>query len=134
MNSQTINKLIRLILIISFLILSTHIIYQWLTKETVKPDALFCISFLFGIMINYFTWDNNEANDKVKEHVIRYSSRINYILLILVIFIVILVTEFPIHSVSEIQNIPLVIVLCLAIIILPTVEFILSRKYRKNNH
>ena len=67
--------------------------------------------------------------DELEKLITLKSSKISYYILLIFMFIVLVVSEGAIRL-NEVQNIPLVIVIGLALITLPITEFFVLKKYQ----
>lgn len=109
-------------------------IYEWITKDLINASTIFYLFLGVGFLFHSLTWGEMEGKhegkkDELEKHITLLSSKISYYLLILLMVIVLIISE-RVTAMNDIQNIPLVIVIGLAWVILPVTEFVVSKKYR----
>ncbi|MBU8878886.1 hypothetical protein BGM26_07795 [Bacillus sp. FJAT-29790] len=109
-------------------------VYEWITKEMINASTLFFVFLGIGFFFQSITWGEMEGKhegekDELEKHITLTSSKISYYLLLLLMLIVLVVSE-RVTAMNDIKNIPLVIVIGLALITMPITEFVVSKKYR----
>ncbi|GIN87632.1 hypothetical protein J6TS2_40180 [Heyndrickxia sporothermodurans] len=109
-------------------------IYEWITKEIINASTLFFLFLGIGFFFQSITWGEMEGKhegekDELDKHITLLSSKISYYLLLFLMIIVLGVSE-RVTAMNDIRNIPLVIVIGLALITMPITEFVVSKKYR----
>lgn len=88
--------------------------------------AILVMAFLSSLTWGSSSEDGISPDEELGQKITETSSKISYHLLLLFIFIVVAVEQ----SVTGAINISILIVLALAMITLPFVQFIVARKYR----
>lgn len=109
-------------------------IYEWIVKDMVNASTIFFVFLGIGFFFNSTTWGDMNGKhegkkDELEKLVTLKSSKISYYLLLILMLIVLVLSEGVI-ALNDIQNIPLVIVIGLAIITLPITEFFVLKKYQ----
>ncbi|MEY9972147.1 hypothetical protein ABH966_002521 [Lysinibacillus sp. RC46] len=109
-------------------------IYEWFTKEIINATTLFFVFLGVGFLFQSLTWGEMDGKyerekDELEKHITLLSSKISYYLLLILMIIVLVVSE-KVIAMNDIKNIPLVIVIGLALITMPITEFVVSKKYR----
>ncbi|GIP31527.1 hypothetical protein [Paenibacillus sp. J2TS4] len=105
-------------------------LYKYLRDEMLGFSDWIAIPLLLIFFFNTLTWNSEEEQKDERGQLITYkSAKIGYFALLILIFIVFVIVEFPMKN-QPIQNYPLFIVLCAAIVILPVCEWIVSRRHR----
>jgi hypothetical protein len=107
-------------------------VYKWYAKMIFDGYAIFYISLIIAYLFNYLTWgnvDGPEGSDEMNEHIIRYSAKISYYVLIAILVVLIIAANGLTTNVKA-ENMPLWLALCAAVFVMPVVEFLVSRRYR----
>lgn len=109
-------------------------IYEWLVKGTINASTIFFVFLGIGFFFHSITWGDMNGKyegekDELEKLVTLKSSKISYYILLILMIIVLVLSE-RVTALNDIQNIPLVIVIGLAIITLPITEFLILKKYQ----
>jgi len=109
-------------------------IYEWISNEVIRATTLFYVFLGICFLFQSLTWGEIDGKyegkkDELEKHITLLSSKISYFLLLLLMIVVLFVSE-RVTAMDDIKNIPLVIVIGLALITMPITEFIVSKKYR----
>ncbi|KGA96721.1 hypothetical protein AJ85_00945 [Alkalihalobacillus alcalophilus ATCC 27647 = CGMCC 1.3604] len=107
-------------------------IYKILTDKEVGFNEIITFSILFAMFFSTITWGGEKEKDGIlqKEElgkkITEQSSKISYLILVVLILIAVYVD----HLISDTYNIFLLGILGVAMVLLPLVEFLVSRKYQ----
>ncbi|KYG26067.1 hypothetical protein [Alkalihalobacillus trypoxylicola] len=109
-------------------------LYEWLAKNLINASTIFFLFLGIAFLFQSLTWGDLEGKeegkkDELEKHITFLSSKISYFLLLSLMVIVLAVSE-RVVALNDIQNIPLVVVIGLALITMPITEFFVSKKYR----
>lgn len=130
----TVKKVSLICSLVLFTAIGGYGIYEWITKEIINASTLFFLFLGIGFFFQSITWGEMEGKhegekDELDKHITLLSSKISYYLLLFLMIIVLVVSE-RVTAMNDIRNIPLVIVIGLALITMPITEFVVSKKYR----
>ncbi|WLR42256.1 hypothetical protein LC087_16215 [Bacillus carboniphilus] len=115
-----------------FIIVGGHSLYRWIKYGIIEGGSLFISFVILSWFFNILTWgDHNGGNDKdeLGEHITKQSAKVSYFVLMILASLVLFISEGE-SNLNNIENIPLLIVVCLTFVTLPITEFIYSKKYR----
>jgi len=100
---------------------------QFLTK-----GSLLMLAILIGGGIQLYTWRNDERakKDERGKHIVQQSSVWGYRIMTVALFILWFMDRRMYHSENEFGNPFLFVALCLALILLPMLQLITSRRYQ----
>lgn len=75
---------------------------------------------------------SKESKDEMGQQITYKSFKIGYFVLVIIMFILLIYSEgfSTLYSLDNIQNLPLFIALCSSFIVIPLVEFIVSKRYQ----
>lgn len=109
-------------------------LYEWFAKDVINASTLFFVSMGIYFFFQSITWGDMDGKhegekDEMEKHITLLSSKVSYFLLLFLMIIVLVVSEKA-APMNDMKNIPLVIVIGLAVITLPITEFVVSKKYR----
>ncbi len=109
-------------------------IYEWIVKDTINASTIFFTFLGVGFLFQSITWGEMEGKhegkkDELEKHITLLSSKVSYYILLILMIIVLILSE-RVTAMNDIENIPLVIVIGLAFVTLPIIEFFISMKYR----
>ncbi|MFC0211722.1 hypothetical protein ACFFK0_04510 [Paenibacillus chartarius] len=105
--------------------------YKVLTGQPLSLSDLITMPVVLIGFFSAMTWGSlEEETDELGRHITYRSSQAGYFVLTALILIVFVAVEFPAAGSQPIRNVPLFIVFCASMVILPVTEFIVSRKYR----
>lgn len=109
-------------------------LYEWFAKDVVNISAIFFVSSGIYFFFQSITWgemDGKHEADKdvMEKHITLLSSKVSYFVLLILMIIVLIVSEKAVPM-NDIKNVPLVIVIGLALITLPITEYVVAKKYR----
>ena len=109
-------------------------VYELITEKSLNASTLFYVFLGISFLFQSITWGEmdgkHEGNkDELEKHITLKSSKISYYLLLLLMIVVLVVSE-KVTSMNDIKNIPLVIVIGLALITMPITEYVVSKKYK----
>ena len=109
-------------------------VYEWITEKSLNASTLFYVFLGISLLFQSITWGGMDGKhegkkDELEKHITLKSSKISYYLLLLLMIVVLFVSEKG-TSMNDIKNIPLVIVIGLALITMPITEYVVSKKYR----
>ena len=129
---MNIKKIIIAITGIATLIVIDFTIYKGLFGKEIGFSDVTSISIVFMMLFSAITWGNKNEDDGILQEeelgkkITDESSKIGYFILTGFIFIAVIVDKV----ISGTFNMVLVILLSLAMMTLPLVEFIISKKYQ----
>ncbi|ACV61760.1 hypothetical protein Dtox_0856 [Desulfofarcimen acetoxidans DSM 771] len=117
-------------IIISLVILG-YTFYKWLANEHIGKNELFSITFILSTLFSTLTWSPTRQegiteDEELGRYIILRSTKISYFVLVFSILIIFIIEEL----VFKIENMALLLVLCLSLIILPCTEYLIAKKYR----
>ncbi|MHA6261354.1 hypothetical protein ACXYMX_15935 [Sporosarcina sp. CAU 1771] len=109
-------------------------LYEWFAKGVVNASTLFFVALGISFFFQSITWGEMEGKhegdkDEMEKHITLLSSKVSYFVLLFLMFIVLVVSE-KVFALNDIKNIPLVLVISLAVITLPITEYVVAKKYR----
>ena len=109
-------------------------LYEWIEKDTINASTIFFVSLGIGFLFQSITWGEMDGKhegkkDELEKHITLISSKVSYYVLLILMVIVLFLSE-RVTALNDIENIPLVIVIGLAFVTLPIIEFFISMKYR----
>ncbi|EEM16767.1 hypothetical protein bpmyx0001_23290 [Bacillus pseudomycoides DSM 12442] len=75
---------------------------------------------------------SEESQDEMGQQITYKSFKIGYFVLVVIMFILLIWSEgfSTLYSLDNIQNLPLFIALCSSFIVIPLVEFVVSKRYQ----
>ena len=109
-------------------------LYEWVVKDTINASTIFFVFMGVGFLFQSITWGEMDGKhegkkDELEKHITLLSSKVSYYVLLILMVIVLVLSE-RVTAMNDIENIPLVIVIGLAFVTLPIIEFFISMKYR----
>lgn len=109
-------------------------LYEWYAKDLITVSTIVYLFLGIGFLFQSLTWGDMHGKyegekDELEKHITLKSSKISYFVLLGLMVTVLMISEGVVRM-NEIQNIPLIVVIGLAFVILPMTEFLVSRKYR----
>jgi hypothetical protein len=125
----------KLIQIIALLVTSTLVLvalYRWLRFDMIDGGTIFFSFLALSYFFNTLTWGNPEgaeAKDEREEHIILKSTKVGYFVLMIGSALILFISE-GVTNLNDIDNYPLLLVVCLTFVTLPITEFIYAKKYR----
>lgn len=125
-------KIISIVTFIVFLILSLTTLYRWIRFDTIDGGSIFFSFLALSYFFNAITWGNHEGKkdkDELDRHIETQSAKIGYFVLMTLSALILFVSE-GVSNLNDIENFPLLFVVCLTFVTLPITEFIYSKKYR----
>ena len=115
---------------ITTLIIILFTIYKGFSGKEIGFSEITSIAISMTMFFSAITWGNEDdgilEKEELGQKIISESSKIAYWVLTTFIFIAIILDNF----ISGAFNMPLLILLSLAMVTLPLIEFIISRKYQ----
>ncbi|WP_026590972.1 hypothetical protein [Bacillus sp. UNC437CL72CviS29] len=130
-------KFIFLISVLSLLGLFIHGTYKYITEGAILGGTIWGASLILSYLINHITWGDpngvsKESQDEMGQQITYKSFKIGYFVLVIIMFILLIYSEgfSTLYSLDNIQNLPLFIALCSSFIVIPLVEFIVSKRYQ----
>ncbi|MBA4531475.1 MULTISPECIES: hypothetical protein [Brevibacillus] len=106
-------------------------LFKYMQGQQLGFSDLISIPIILMFFFNTISWNSaEEQRDELGQLITCKSAKISYFALMIVILIVFLCEEAPFHSHQPIKNMSLFLVLCASTVILPAVEFIVSRRFR----
>lgn len=127
-------KWLSVVLLLSIMVVIGFMIYRYYVGNSVNYYGIFTISLLAASLfeLNTFgktsflgSYNQDEKGDELEEHIVKVSSKISYFVLLVILFIILLITDLTGKS-----NLPIMLALCAAILTLPVIQFIVSKKYQ----
>lgn len=127
-------KWLSVVLLLSIMAVIGFMIYRYYVGNSVNYYGIFTISLLAASLfeLNTFgetsflgSYNQDEKGDELEEHIVKVSSKISYFVLLVILFIILLITDLTGKS-----NLPIMLALCAAILTLPVIQFIVSKKYQ----
>ena len=109
-------------------------VYELITEKSLNASTLFYVFLGISFLFQSITWGEMDGKhegkkDELEKHITLKSSKISYYLLLLLMIGLLVVSE-KVTSMNDIKNIPLVIVIGLALITMPITEYVVSKKYK----
>ncbi|MCI0764913.1 hypothetical protein [Bacillus sp. TL12] len=133
-------KFIFLISLLSLLAVLIYETYKYVTDGTMLGSTIFFGSLAFSYLLNHITWGDpngvsEESQDEMGQHITYKSFKIGYFVLVVIMFILLIWSEgfSALYSLDNVQNLPLFIALCSSFIVIPLLEFIVSKRYVSRN-
>ncbi|MFJ8416515.1 hypothetical protein ACQKNN_22395 [Bacillus paramycoides] len=130
MGKEKISLLVTALVAISTLAFA---LYYWLTELQVNWYALFICSIALHYMFKSLVSHNVEGatgeNEDLEKHVLKTSANVTYYVLVVLIF-GLFFASVGFNKWIDFHNIPLLFVLCAAIVVKPAIEFLIVRRYR----
>ncbi|MBO1625576.1 hypothetical protein COE15_21760 [Bacillus cereus] len=130
-------KFIFLISVLSLLGVFIHGTYKYITEGAILGGTIWGASLILSYLINHITWGDpngvsKESQDEMGQQITYKSFKIGYFVLVIIMFILLIYSEgfSTLYSLDNIQNLPLFIALCSSFIVIPLVEFIVSKRYQ----
>lgn len=116
------------------IIIGGYGLYQWFSAGVYRLSTVVFLFLCLGFLFQSLTWGDINGKDESKKnkdekYITLLSFKISYFILLILMVVVLIISEGFV-AMDDIQNIPLVIVLGLAWIILPITEFIVAKKLR----
>ncbi|PGS02155.1 MULTISPECIES: hypothetical protein [Bacillus] len=131
------NKFIFVVIILSSLGILIHGAYKYTTEGAILGGTIFGASLIISYLINHMTWGDpngvsEESQDEMGQQITYKSFKIGYFVLVVIMFILLIWSEgfSTLYSLDNIQNLPLFIALCSSFIVIPLVEFVVSKRYQ----
>ncbi|MCX2824883.1 hypothetical protein COM13_11330 [Bacillus pseudomycoides] len=131
------NKFIFVVIILSLLGILIHGAYKYTTEGAILGGTIFGASLIISYLINHMTWGDpnsvsEESQDEMGQQITYKSFKIGYFVLVVIMFILLIWSEgfSTLYSLDNIQNLPLFIALCSSFIVIPLVEFVVSKRYQ----
>lgn len=131
------NKFIFVVIILSLLGILIHGAYKYTTEGAILRGTIFGASLIISYLINHMTWGDpnsvsEESQDEMGQQITYKSFKIGYFVLVVIMFILLIWSEgfSTLYSLDNIQNLPLFIALCSSFIVIPLVEFVVSKRYQ----
>lgn len=114
------------------LVIISYTIYKIIVGKEVGFNEIITISSLLMIFLSTITWGSKEDQDGILQEeelgqkITEESSKISYYILLLLILTAVIADKF----INGTTNIFLLILLGLAMVILPLVEYFIAKKYQ----
>lgn len=114
------------------LVILSYTIYKIIVGKEVGFNEIITISSLLMIFLSTITWGSKEDQDGILQEeelgqkITEESSKISYYILLLLILTAVIADKF----INGTTNIFLLILLGLAMVILPLVEYFIAKKYQ----
>jgi len=131
------NKFIFVVIVLSLLGILAYSAYKYMTEGTILGGTIFVCSLIISYLINHMTWGDpngvsEESQDEMGQQITYKSFKIGYFVLVVIMFILLIWSEgfSTLYSLDNIQNLPLFIALCSSFIVIPLVEFVVSKRYQ----
>lgn len=105
-------------------------LYKYITTQELGFNELLSIPIALMFFLSAITWNLTEEQDELGRLITYKSAKVSYFILMIFIFITFIIVEYPTSEGYSLRNKPLFIVLCVSTMILPLMEFIISRRYR----
>ncbi|PEM70200.1 hypothetical protein [Bacillus pseudomycoides] len=131
------NKFIFVVIVLSLLGILAYSAYKYTTEGTILGGTIFACSLIISYLINHMTWGDpngvsEESQDEMGQQITYKSFKIGYFVLVVIMFILLIWSEgfSTLYSLDNIHNLPLFIALCSSFIVIPLVEFVVSKRYQ----
>ncbi|TPG71134.1 hypothetical protein EEL32_19455 [Brevibacillus laterosporus] len=106
-------------------------LYRYVQGHQLGFSDLSSIPIILMFFFNTISWNSEEERkDELGQLITFKSAKVSYFVLMIFIFIVFVIEELPHYANQPIKNMPLFLVLCVSTVILPAVEFIVSKRFR----
>ncbi|UTR10092.1 hypothetical protein MM300_19780 [Evansella sp. LMS18] len=127
-------KIIAVITFISFCVFLGISLYSWFLSGILSPSAVLFSFVLLSALINTMNIKSKEEKDKVNsdQRVQNKSAVLGYYVLALSAGLILLISEGTINA-NEINNYPLLLVVCLALVIQPIAQFFANKNYSQKD-
>jgi hypothetical protein len=125
----------RIIAILSFVVFCTvsgFTLYRYVRFGTIDGGSIFFSFLSLSYLLNWVKWGDHEGGgekDELDRHIQTESAKIGYFVLMVLASLILFISE-GVSNLNEIENFPLLIVVCLTFITLPITEIIYSKKYK----
>jgi len=106
--------------------------YKYFTTGEIGGNTIFVVSIAIAYLFNSLTWGNPQGKEKKDEldlHIIAQSAKIAYVVL-MILSVTILIASGRVLNLNDINNIPLLLVVCLSFVVWPVTEFFYGRRYK----
>ncbi|MEH7459296.1 hypothetical protein V7183_19385 [Bacillus sp. JJ1127] len=130
-------KIVLIITLLPLIGLLMHGTYKYITEGEILGGTIFGVSLLLSYFLNHITWGDpngisEESQDEMGQQITYKSFKVGYFVLIGIMFVLLIWTEefSMLHSLNNIHNFPLFITFCSSFLVIPFVEFIVSRRYQ----
>ncbi|WP_404461167.1 hypothetical protein [Sutcliffiella horikoshii] len=107
-------------------------LFKWFQNGIVDLNAIFAGALALGFLFNSLTWGDmqgEKATDELDMHIKTQSAKIGYFVLMILALLILFISEGVVNF-NEIKNIPLAVVVCLSLAVLPVTEFFYSKRFR----
>ncbi|WP_051330792.1 hypothetical protein [Aneurinibacillus terranovensis] len=103
-----------------------------ISGKPVTTSDLISIATLLMFFMRFITWgmDRKAEMDEMGRRINYQSAKISYFLLIVILFILWIMDRLVFVRKDDLGNMTLFFALCISLVLLPTVEFFLSRRYK----
>lgn len=125
-------KRIAVLAFVVFCTLAGVTLYRWVRFGTIDGGSIFLSFLALSYFFNWLTWGDHEGGrekDELGRYIESQSAKIGYFVLMILAGLILFISE-GVTNLNDIENYPLLIVVCLTFITLPVTEFIYSRKYK----
>ena len=125
-------KVIAVLTFAVFCILTGFTLYKWVRFGTIEGGSVFLSFIALSYFFNWLNWGDAEGGgekDELDRHIETQSAKIGYFVLMALAALILFISE-GVSNLNDIENYPLLIVVCLTFVTLPVTEFIYSRKYK----
>jgi len=125
-------KIIGALTFVAFTIFAGYSLYKWFRFGIIDGASIFCSFLLLSYFFNWVTWGDHEGGgekDELDRHIQTQSAKIGYFILMILSGFILFISEGA-SNLNDIENYPLLIVVCLTFVTLPITEFIYSRKFK----
>ncbi|KIL43093.1 hypothetical protein [Jeotgalibacillus campisalis] len=115
-----------------FLTLAGFSFYNWLSSGTIDAGGIFFSFIALTYFFNCLAWGQHEGGgekDELARHIETQSTKIGYYVLMALAGLILFISEGT-GNFNEIDNYPLLLVVCLTFVTVPITEYIYSRKYK----
>jgi len=126
-------KLIGLIVIVFFCAFVSFTLYRWVRFGIIDGGSIIISFISLSFLFNWLNSGNHngikEDKDELDKHIEAHSAKIGYYALMIVACLILFVSE-GVSNLNDMKNYPLILVVGLAFVIAPIIEFVYSKKVR----
>ncbi len=125
-------KIIAIIAFMVFILVAGYSLYKWFKFGTLDGGSIFFSFLALTYFFNWITWGQHEGGgekDELDRHIQTQSAKIGYYVLMVLSGIILFVSEGT-GNLNNVDNYPLLLVVCLTFITVPVTEFIYSKRYK----
>ena len=120
------------IIFLVFIVISGFTLFKYIRYGEIDGAGILFSFIVLSYLFNYLNWGDHhggKAKDAVEKQMEAKSTKVSYFILMILAGIILFVSE-GVSNLNELENYPLLIVVCLTFIILPITEYVYKRKLK----